>query len=50
MRIKRASEMDWVPMGLTHRGGDIAFKVLFQGEDGSPENFDLRLAREDGRK
>lgn len=48
MRIKRASEMDWVPVGLSHREGDIAFKVLLEGEEGSPENFDLRLAREDG--
>jgi hypothetical protein len=46
MQIVHAAEMDWGANLASHRHGDMAHKLLFEGEEGSPDNHLLVLARE----
>jgi hypothetical protein len=48
MQIVHAGKMDWGPSLVAHRQGNIAHKRLFDGEEGSPDNFSWSLARENG--
>jgi hypothetical protein len=46
MQIVHAGEMDWGENLAAHRSGGMAHKVLFEGQEGSPDNFVLVMARE----
>lgn len=46
MDIVHAADMDWGANLASHRHGDMAHKLLFEGEEGSPDNHLLVLARE----
>jgi hypothetical protein len=46
MDIVHAAEMSWGANLASHRHGDMAHKLLFEGEEGSPDNHLLVLARE----
>ena len=46
MDIVHASRMDWGENLAAHRHGGMAHKLLFEGEEGSPDNYALVLANE----
>jgi hypothetical protein len=46
MDIVHAAEMPWGANLASHRHGDMAHKLLFEGEEGSADNHLLVLARE----
>ena len=46
MQVVQAAQMDWGENLASHRQGGMAHKVLFEGEEGSPDNYVLVLARE----
>ncbi len=46
MDVVHAAEMPWGESLVAHRKGGIAHKVLFEGEEGSPDNYLLVVARE----
>jgi hypothetical protein len=46
MQIVHAGAMEWGENLAAHRQGTMAHKVLFEGEEGSPDNFILALAKE----
>jgi hypothetical protein len=46
MQIVHGAQMDWGENLAAHRQGGMAHKVLFEGEEGSPDNFLLVLADE----
>jgi hypothetical protein len=46
MDIVHAARMDWGENLASHRQGGMAHKVLFEGEEGSPDNYLLVLANE----
>jgi len=46
MDIVHASRIQWGENLAAHRHGAMAHKILFEGEEGSPDNFLLVLARE----
>lgn len=46
MKIVHAADMKWGENLAAHRGGGIHHKVLFEGEEGSADNFLLVLAKE----
>ena len=46
MDMIHAGKMDWGANLASHRQGEMAHKVLFEGEEGSPDNYLLVLARE----
>jgi hypothetical protein len=48
MQIVHARDMEWGENLAAHRHGAMAHKVLFEGEEGSPDNFVLVLAKEGG--
>lgn len=46
MDIVHAGQMEWGENLAAHRHGAMAHKVLFEGAEGSPDNFVLVLAKE----
>lgn len=46
MEITHGSKRDFTPPGLNHRGGGLEFKCLSLGEENTPENYSLNLARQ----
>jgi hypothetical protein len=46
MELVQGGEMPWGANLASHRQGEMAHKVLFEGEEGSPDNHLLVLARE----
>lgn len=46
MEIVHASRMDWGENLAAHRHGGMAHKLLFEGVEGSPDNYALVLANE----
>jgi len=47
MDVVHAAEMPWGESLVAHRaGGDVAHKRLFEGEDGSPDNYMLVMSKE----
>lgn len=46
MDIVHAARMDWGENLAAHRQGGMAHKVLFEGQEGSPDNYLLVLANE----
>ena len=48
MRIMQAQDMAWAERQERHREGSLAFKNLFHGEEGDPNNFRLVLSRNSG--
>ena len=46
MEITHGSQLDFTPPGLNHRGGGLEFKCLSLGEENTPENYSLNLARQ----
>jgi hypothetical protein len=48
MRVVPINEVEWVHHENAHRGGGLMFKNLLLGEEGSPENYWLTLAKGDG--
>jgi hypothetical protein len=46
MDIVHAGQMDWGANLASHRQGEMAHKLLFEGAEGSPDNHLLVLARE----
>ncbi|KAJ5612482.1 hypothetical protein N7510_005676 [Penicillium lagena] len=44
--IVQGSDLEFIAPPLKHRGDGLAFKNLFRGEDGTPENYYLALARQ----
>lgn len=46
MKIVRGGEMAWGESLVAHRGGNVQHKLLFAGKEGSPDNFQLALAKE----
>lgn len=46
MDIVHAGEMPWGESLVRHRGGNIAHKRLFEGDEQSPDNYMLVLAKE----
>lgn len=46
MEIVHAARMDWGESLVPHRHGRMAHKLLFTGEENSPDNFALVLANE----
>src|ERR1700741_2890524 len=48
MDIVQAGAMEWGENLAAHRQGTMAHKVLFEGEEGSPDNFVWVLAKEGG--
>ncbi|KAJ5825600.1 hypothetical protein N7474_002738 [Penicillium riverlandense] len=44
--IVQGRDLEFIPPPLKHRGDGLAFKNLFRGEDGTPENYYLALARQ----
>jgi hypothetical protein len=47
MEVVRASELNFKPPPLTHRGPGIEFKDLFRGTEGTPENYYFALAKQE---
>jgi len=45
MQIVDSSAMEWAAPGTKHRDGDIRFKRLFEGQEGTPENFSFMLVK-----
>jgi hypothetical protein len=48
MHIVQAQDMPWAERQERHREGSLAFKNLFHGEEGDPNNFRLVLSRNSG--
>lgn len=48
MHIVQAQDMPWAERQERHREGSLAFKNLFRGEEGDPNNFRLVLSRNSG--
>jgi hypothetical protein len=48
MQVVHASEMQWSMQEERHRAGSLAFKTLFKGDEGDPNNFRWVLSRNDG--
>lgn len=46
IEVVHGRDLDFSPPPLKHRGDGLAFKNLFRGEDGTPENYYLALARQ----
>ncbi|KAJ5591671.1 uncharacterized protein N7459_002040 [Penicillium hispanicum] len=46
MDIVHGKALDFVPPPLKHRGDGLAFRSLFHGDDGTPENYYLSLVRQ----
>jgi hypothetical protein len=46
MQIVRAGDMDWGANLASHRAGGMSHKLLFEGDEGSPDNFLFVLANE----
>ena len=47
MDIVHAAEMPWGESLVAHRaGGDVAHKRLFEGDEGSPDNYMLVMSKE----
>ena len=46
MNIVHAGRMEWGANLASHRQGEMAHKVLFEGEEGDADNYLLVLARE----
>lgn len=46
MEIVHGKTLEFTPPPLKHRGDGIAFKSLFRGEEGTPENYYLSVARQ----
>ncbi|OKL60850.1 hypothetical protein UA08_03206 [Talaromyces atroroseus] len=46
MDITQGAQLEFTPPPLKHRGDGIAFKDLFRGEDGAPENYYFSVARQ----
>ena len=46
MEITHGSQRDFESPGLNHRGGGIEFKCLSLGDENTPENYSLNLARQ----
>lgn len=47
MEVVRASELDFKPPPLMHRGPGLEFKDLFRGTEGTPENYYLALTKQE---
>lgn len=48
MQLSRSSKMAFQPFQSEHRKGTLAFKFLLKGKSGTPENYSLSLARQEG--
>ena len=48
MQVVHAADMAWSEKEERHRDGGLAFKNLFRGENGDPNNFRLVLSRNGG--
>ena len=48
MQMVHAADMAWSEKEERHREGGLAFKNLFRGENGDPDNFRLVLSRNGG--
>lgn len=48
MQLSHGSEMPFEPFRSEHRAGTLAFKFLLKGDPGTPENYSLSLARQQG--
>lgn len=48
MQIVHAKEMPWSEQEEKHREGSLAFKTLFKGREGDPNNFRCVLSRSNG--
>jgi hypothetical protein len=48
MQIVHADAMPWSELEEKHREGHLAFKTLFKGEEGDPNNFRWVLSRSNG--
>lgn len=46
MEIIHGRDIEYVPAKAKHRGGGLEFKYLAVGDEGTPENFVLELARQ----
>jgi hypothetical protein len=44
--VVNTRDMEWQKRGLNHRSDNIAFKYLFKGEPGTPENYALVMSDE----
>ncbi|KAK5044366.1 hypothetical protein LTR84_011316 [Exophiala bonariae] len=47
MKITHGGQMDYTSAGLQHRPGAPTFKLLILGEENTPANFNLMLARQE---
>jgi hypothetical protein len=47
MEVVKASELNFQPPPLTHRGPGIEFKDLFRGTEGTPENYYFALVKQE---
>lgn len=45
MQVVDTSAMDWASPGTRHRDGDIRFKRMFEGQEGSPGNFSFMMVK-----
>lgn len=48
MQLSHGSKMPFEPFRSEHRAGTLAFKFLLNGQPGTPENYSLSLARQQG--
>ena len=48
MQVVRANELPWLEREEKHREGSLAFKNLFKGDEGDPNNFRWVLSRNSG--
>jgi hypothetical protein len=48
MQVVHAQDMPWAERQERHREGSLAFKNLFHGQEGDPNNFRLVLSRNSG--
>ena len=48
MRVVKFEDLEWYHHYNAHRGGGLKFKNLFEGVEGTPENFWLSVAQGDG--
>jgi hypothetical protein len=48
MQVADAATLDWFAPPAHHREGHIAFKRLFEGEPGTPDNYTLALVKIEG--
>ncbi|KAH6665826.1 hypothetical protein B0J14DRAFT_643610 [Halenospora varia] len=48
MEVINSKKMQFEPASLKHRGGGIDFKILFEGDENSPNNYQMAFVQQKG--